>query len=212
MEERVTESIPFSSRVVLAWVAFFRILFDGVFARHVEELRSGQSEPALDTSEVGRGGRKPPPEPARTTAESEPPPPREAAPKLDASKLRQEGALLFLSVLQQDGRLIDFLRQDVTSFDDAEVGAAARVVHEGCRKAVDAHVTLAAVRSEAEGATVTVGQDETAALVKLTGNVRGSAPFEGKLLHKGWRATKVTLPTPTKGHEMTVLCPAEVEL
>jgi hypothetical protein len=198
----VADSLSLSSRILLAWAVFFRVLFDGVFARRIGEAAGGQNpplEPALTITKSDTPA-------SETTA---PPPPE---PKVEASKLREEGALLLLSVLQQDGRLIDFLRQDITSFDDAEVGAAARVVHEGCRKAIDAHVTLAAVRAEAEGATVSVGQDETAALVKLTGNVRGSAPFEGKLRHKGWKATKVSIPTPTKGHEMTVVCPAEVEL
>ena len=32
------------------------------------------------------------------------------------------------------GRLIDFLKEDMAAFSDAEIGAAARVVHAGCRK------------------------------------------------------------------------------
>lgn len=200
----MTEPLPFATRFVLAWVVFFRVLFDGVLARRVKQVADGGGEPGLLPEASDRGGRKspPPPEPAQAPGE----------PAKDDGKTRQEGALLLLSVLQQDGRLVDFLRQDIASFDDTEVGAAARVVHEGCRKVLDAHFDLSAVRADAEGAKVTVEADETGAAVKLTGNVRGAAPFTGTLRHKGWKATKVSLPSPTKGHDMTIVCPAEVEL
>ena len=74
---------------------------------------------------------------------------------------------------------MDFLEQDVTSFSDADVGAAARVVHEGCRKALRAHARITPVRSEEEGTRVTIAAGFAPAEVKLSGNVGGSPPFTG---------------------------------
>jgi hypothetical protein len=93
-----------------------------------------------------------------------------------------------------------------------EIGAVARVVHEGCRKALHAHATITPIRSEEEGATVTLPEGFSPALVKLSGNVQGSAPYKGVVRHRGWRAVDLVLPTPVKGHDSTVIAPAEVEL
>lgn len=202
----MTEPLPFAARLILAWVVFFRVLFDGVFARRVDQLKSGALDAGLLPSGEEETGRKPPPRDEPAPSE------RASAPPREESLVRQEGALLLLSVLQREGRLVDFVRQDIATFDDADVGTAARVVHEGCRKALDAVLQLTPVRADAEGAKVTVEADETGAAVKLTGDVRGAAPFSGTLRHKGWKATQVSLPSPTKGHDMTIVCPAEVEL
>lgn len=202
----MTEPLPFTTRLVLAWVVFFRVLFDGSFARRVDRLRSNAADPGLLPPAEEEAGQNPPPDPEPSKPEVT------VAPAREEALVREEGALLLLSVLQREGRLVDFVRQDITTFDDADVGTAARVVHEGCRKALDAHVELAAVRPDAEGTQVTVAAEETGAAVKLTGDIRGSAPFAGTLRHKGWKATKVSLPSPTKGHDMAIVCPAEVEL
>jgi hypothetical protein len=123
-----------------------------------------------------------------------------------------EPALQLLALFQREGRLVDFLEQDIASFDDAEIGAAARVVHDGCRKALRAHAKLAPVRTEEEGKRVTLEAGFRPAEVKLSGNVQGTAPYTGVLRHRGWRATELTLPTPVAGYEATVIAPAEVEL
>src|SRR5688572_8439379 len=109
-------------------------------------------------------------------------------PKGEAPKSQEKehaSGLFVLSVLQQDGRLIDFLQQDVTAFSDEEVGAAARVVHGGCRKALQRLVKTAPVMKESEGASVTVPAGFDANRIRLTGNVTGQAPFKGTLKHHG---------------------------
>ncbi len=88
----------------------------------------------------------------------------------------------------------------------------ARVVHEGCRKALREHAQLAPVRLEEEGAAVVLQAGFDPAEVKLSGNLQGTAPYKGVLRHRGWRAARLTLPVPVKGHDATVLAPAEVEL
>ena len=132
-----------------------------------------------------------------------PPPLRETSP---------DSALQLLAMLQQEGRFIDFLEENVTAYSDAEIGGAARVVHEGCRKAIRDHLRFEPVRAEAEGEKLTLTAGFDAATVRLTGNVVGEPPFTGTLVHRGWRVTEIHLPRLAEGHDVRVLAPAEVEL
>ena len=119
-------------------------------------------------------------------------------------------ALYLLALLQREGRLIDFCEEELAGFSDAQVGAAARTVHDGCRKAVREAFTLAPVRPEEEGAPVTLPPGFDPDAVRLTGNVSGNPPFSGVLRHHGWKATQVRMPA-GRG-DATVIAPAEVEL
>jgi len=190
MSDRDLPPVPFVSRLWLAWVCWFRIVFDGAFAARVQ--RAAQDEPSLPEPEKPKSLEAPKP------SMPEPPP--------------STPALRFLALLQREGRLVDFLEQDVAGFSDADVGAAARVVHEGCRRALRAHAKLEPVRSEDEGASITLAQGFDPAEVKLVGNVQGSGPFRGKLVHRGWRAASLTLPAAVEAHDPSILAPAEVEL
>jgi hypothetical protein len=175
--------MPFGSRLLFAWACFFRVLFDGRFAARALAARDGHTTPAA---------------PAALPAV---PPPADGT-----------SALQLLSLLQREGRLVDFLQQDIASFPDADVGVAARVVHEGCRKALRAHATLEPVRTEDEGARVTLAAGFDADAVKLVGDVKGEPPYAGVLRHRGWRARRLELPSLVGDHDAHVLAPAEVEL
>jgi hypothetical protein len=119
-------------------------------------------------------------------------------------------ALHLLSLLQREGRLIDFCEEDLAGFSDAQIGAAARAVHDGCRKALRGAVSLAPVRPEAEGSSVTLAAGFDPQAVRLSGNVVGNPPFSGVLRHHGWKATEVRMPAASG--DPTVIAPAEVEL
>jgi hypothetical protein len=186
--------LPFSTRLWLAWACFFRVLFDGVFAGRVHALDSASV--ADDVQAAGQ--------PDTLAGATSVPDVTAAAPSNDA-------ALQLLGLLQREGRLIDFLQQDVTAFADADIGAAARVVHDGCRKALATHLDIKPVRGEREGGPVTLDVLEPNA-VKLVGNVSGTAPFRGTLRHRGWRAEALRLPKLAPGYDPSVLAPAEVEL
>jgi len=123
-----------------------------------------------------------------------------------------DAALQVLGLLQKEARFIDFIKEDITAYSDAEIGVAARVVHEGCNKAINDHFSLKSVRNEQEGASITlpVGFDATAN--RLTGNIVGSAPFTGVLVHKGWQVTEVRLPKLTQNHNPNIVAAAEIEL
>jgi hypothetical protein len=141
-----------------------------------------------------------------------PEPVKAEAPKVIPQEKTHASGLFVLSVFQQDGRLIDFLQQDVAAFSDEEVGAAARVVHGGCRKALERLVTPARILKEEEGATVTVPAGFDANRIRLTGNVSGQPPFKGTLKHHGWVTTDLKFPTLAENMDYRVLAPAEVEL
>ena len=123
-----------------------------------------------------------------------------------------DAALQLLTLLQQDARFIDFIQEDLTGYSDADIGAAARVVHEGSKKTLSSYFTLEAVRSEEEESRITLEEGFNASEVRLTGNVVGDAPFTGTLIHKGWRVTDVKLPKLAKGHDTSIVASAEVEL
>ena len=57
----------------------------------------------------------------------------------------------FLATLQARGRLVDFLMDDINAHDDAQVGAAARVVHAGCKAVLEEHFRRRPGREESEG-------------------------------------------------------------
>ena len=123
-----------------------------------------------------------------------------------------EAALQLLGLLQRDARFIDFVQEDIGAYSDADIGAAARVVHEGCRKVLDEHFAIAPVRSEAEGSRLTLAEGFDAAAVRLTGKVVGKPPFTGTLGHRGWRVTDTRLPLLAPGHDPAIVAQAEVEL
>jgi hypothetical protein len=121
-------------------------------------------------------------------------------------------ALQLLSALQREGRLIDFVQQDILTFSDSDVGAAARVVHDGCRRVLQRIVQFNPIVDEPEGHSVTVPSGYDAISLQLIGNVSGAPPFRGTLRHRGWRASGLTLPEIIGDTDCTVITPAEVEL
>jgi hypothetical protein len=191
-------SLPLLTRLWFAWLCFFRVLFDGAFAARLWSVRV---PPALTPA---------PPETQPSLAREPSPSSRPAREPAAAPEPVQ--ALQLLSLLQREGRLVDFLQQDIASFPDADVGAAARIVHDGCRRALLAHATIEPVRAESEGARVVLAAGFAPDDVKLTGGVGGEPPYKGVLRHRGWRATRLDLPQMVGKHDAHVLAPAEVEL
>lgn len=122
-------------------------------------------------------------------------------------------AVQMLALLQRDGRLIDFFSEDITPYQDAQVGAAVRELHANCRKSLEQYVKLEPILAGEEDRPVTVDAGFDPASVKLVGNVTGQPPLRGLLRHRGWRATEVKLP-PLAPQESgrAVVAPAEVEI
>jgi hypothetical protein len=120
--------------------------------------------------------------------------------------------LHLLSVLQREGRLLDFFSEKLEGYDDAQIGAAVRGIHESCQKALKKYLRLKTVLTSEEGAEVTVEPGFDPSAIKLVGNVTGEPPFRGILRHQGWRAEKVELPVLSGGQTPSIISPAEVEI
>ncbi len=120
--------------------------------------------------------------------------------------------LLLLAALQREGRLVDFLQQDIGGFPDEEVGTAARVVHTGCNKVLKQYFEFEPAAPQAEGSAITIPAGFDAQRIRLTGNVSGQPPFRGNLKHHGWVAKQIKLPAPSETLDARIVAPAEVEL
>ncbi len=136
-----------------------------------------------------------------------------AAPEKPAPPPKPSGEpLRLLTLLQREGRLLDFLLEDVESYSNDQIGAAVRDIHRNCRKAIQDHLTLEPVLPQSEGAMVDVPPGFDPSAIRLTGNVTGEPPFHGTLQHHGWRVKELKLAKPPEGQDEFVLHPAEVEL
>lgn len=170
----------------LALKLFWRGLTDRDFSRRVEPLLHGEG-PTLAAV----------------------PTPVVSAPKLPA---RSE-ALTLLAVLQREGRLVDFLKEPIAGYNDAQIGAAVRDIHRDCGAALDRVFGLKPVLDQSEGSAVNVPVGFDAAQYRLTGNVAGQPPFQGRLRHGGWEATRMQLPEWNGAASAAqIVAPAEVEL
>ena len=162
----------------------------------------------LATLLVGTGRRNAAPQP-HVRAEA-----ARAATQADAvgrTAAGSDAALRLLALLQQEGRLVDFLEEDLAAYPDDQIGAAARAIHQGCRAVLRERLDLAPILLGGEGATVTVERGFDPAAVRVTGNVRGEPPYHGVLRHQGWRSTGLRLPE-GGSRDASVLAPAEVEV
>ncbi len=192
------------ARLSLAFGSFFSILSRPGFAADVQRLRDeGWPEPVAPAPVAA-----PAPAPVVTPVVAPVAPPPAPAPQLAP----ETAALQLLGLLQREARFVDFVEEDIKAYGDAEIGAAARVVHEGCRKVLREHFTFEPVRAEAEGSRLTLQPGFDAAAIRVSGNVVGQPPFSGTLAHRGWRATETRLPRLAAGHDAGIVAQAEVEL
>jgi hypothetical protein len=190
-------------RFVLAFSCFFRMLFLGKLPAEA----AGYLPQALPA---------PAPEP-KVAAKAEPQVVEKVVEKIVEKKVpstqaHRDGALALLALLQREGRLVDFLREPLDTFSDADIGAAARDVHRGCRKVLDQYLAIEPVMPGAEEDKVSVPKGFDPAEVRLIGEAKGDAPYAGTLRHHGWRVVDAKLPQLADGVDRHVLAPAEVEI
>ena len=151
-------------------------------------------------------------------APSSPPPPGQEPVHPERSRgtltleQRHGAALFLLGLFQREGRLLDFLKEDIATFTDAEVGGAARLVHSGCARVLGQYLPIAPVVTQAEGASMEIAPGFDANRFRLTGNVTGTGPWKGSLKHHGWVAATISLPDVPTTVDVKVIAPAEVEL
>jgi hypothetical protein len=184
--------LSFGARVSYAFRCFFSLLLTGLLPADVLAHFTPGSR-ATDRAPV----------PARDVP---------AAPPRPASQDPGVGAVQVLAVLQREGRLVDFLREDLGTYSDAQVGAAVRSVHAGCRDALDRYLTLEPILPDEEGASTEVGAGVSPAAVKLVGEVRSGASARGVVRHRGWRVERIALPPLPAVEGRNIVAPAEVEV
>ena len=133
-----------------------------------------------------------------------PPPPPEPEPvKYD---------LRVLALLQRDGRLIDFLMESISDYDDAQVGSAVRDIHAKCRKSMLEHFKIEPIATP-EGTRIDVKPGYDPELYRLVGQVSGNGPWSGHVNHPGWHAVEVRIPdVPGAFAEVPVIGSVEVEV
>jgi hypothetical protein len=184
--EQITP-LGFGTRISSAFRCFFSLLFEGRLPGDVLARYQTAAKPAGTTTTVA---------------------PPAAGPREDSG----DRAVQLLAILQRDGRLIDFLLEDLGTYSDAQIGAAVRDVHANCRAALGKYMTVEPVLSEAEGDRVRVAGAIDPTRLKVIGAVPTSAAAQGIVRHRGWRVTHIALPplAPESGRE--ILAPAEVEV
>jgi hypothetical protein len=171
---------------------FFRTLFQADTAREVARLLS--AEPA--------------PPPAAPTPPPQPAPKPAPAPK----KPSRSDALNLLAALQREARFVDFIREPIDGYSDAQIGAAVRDVHRDCATVLERMFALRPLSEQAEGATLEVNEGFDAARIRLTGNV-GKPPITGTVRHHGWEATRCELPEWVGGDAAArIVAPIELEV
>lgn len=184
--------IRLSLRISFAFRCFFSLLFQGKVPPEILQLSGRATEVPIATVRA-------PTATERTVAEVS---------KSDTP----DRAVQILTLLQRDGRLIDFLEEDVSSYPDGQLGAAVRSIHHSCRQTLERYVKLEPVLSSEEDHPVTVPVGFDPAAIKLVGNVSGGPPIRGLLRHRGWRVAEVTLPSLPHGSGRAIVAPAEVEV
>jgi hypothetical protein len=139
---------------------------------------------------------------SKALAPPPPPPPPKPSPE----------PILLLTLMQREGRLIDFLMENVEDTDDRKLGEGVRSIHKACQKILKEHLEMEPILKAEEKSTVEVPVGFDPSAIRLTGNVTGSPPFRGTLEHPGWRVTKIKVNKPPEGQDPFVVHPAEVEL
>ena len=201
------------SRVSLAFRCFFRLLFGRDLPREAAAFLPEGPPPPAALPAPKPEAREAKPEVKEAARPAPAPAPRPAAPSAtDLAGHHRDGALALLALLQREGRLVDFLRESIEDYDDADIGAAARDIHRGCRKVMEEHFVMESVMPGQEEARVVVPAGFDPGEVRLVGKVSGQPPFTGTLRHHGWRVLEVKLPTLTDGVDRRVVAPAEVEI
>jgi hypothetical protein len=211
------------SRLLLAFLCFFRILFGKKLPPGAVAFLPEGTTPAALPEPAPRPADKPArPEVAKPAVDGKDRPGKDVAvrdaraepdrPRVSAAQHHRDGALALLALLQREGRLVDFLREPLDGFSDADIGAAARDVHRGCAKVLEQHLSLEPVMPGAEEAKVAVPKGFDPAEIRLIGEAKGEPPFRGTLRHHGWRVVDAKLPTLAEGVDRMVIAPAEVEL
>jgi hypothetical protein len=192
----VYKGIDIMGRIWLAIKVFFLVLFQGAVAKEVAAVLEARKKESLLAAD------------AKPQAKPEPKPAAKQPPKAARSE-----AVTLLATLQREARFVDFIKEPLDGYSDAQIGAAARDVHRDCGKVLDRLFDIQSLVSQEEGSSLDVPAGFDAGRYHLTGNVAGNPPYQGRLVHHGWEAAEVQLPAWSGSPQSArVIAPVEVEL
>ncbi len=138
---------------------------------------------------------------------------KSAANNDNEQRIRSQRLFLhLLAVLQREGRLVDFLQEDLEMYEDEQIGTAVRTIHGSCKKILKKSLSMQPIIAGDEGEAFTVENGFDPDAIKLTGQVTGDPPFKGTIRHKGWRTQTLEMPDLSAIKDPTIICPAEVEI
>lgn len=176
-------------RISIAFRAFFAALFNQDKAERVQAALSTEAVPLQLEEE------KPVEKPVKK-----------------AETPRQNEAITLLAALQREARFVDFVSEPLEGFTDAQIGAAARSVHDDCMKVLQRFFEMKPIFEEPEQTRIEL-TEVNPARVQLQGNVSKTPPLSGTLLHSGWQATKTDIPKWIgDAKNALIIAPAEVEV
>lgn len=158
--------------LIVASKAFFKLLFDKNLSSSFDQWAQSGGAPKLEA-------------PAKE--------PTTAKPTRPAKPTRSD-ALTLLSTLQREARLIDIVKEPLTGYSDAQVGAAARDVLSNTGKVLDRMFDLQPLTDQEDGSDLETPAQFDANRFRLTGNISGDPPYKGKVAHHGWEARRCQVP------------------
>ena len=216
-------------RFVLAFRAFFAVLFNRDRAIEVQHLLALPPAPPSDAKKLtGPGGSQPKAPSARADSNSAAGVPDSGAPASgvpDSGPLASGGtpasgsvpsspkpgrsdAITLLATLQREARFVDLVQESLDQYTDAQIGAAARDVLRDTKKCLNQMLAIEPLSQEGEGVRVQLPAHPSPVQWKLVGEAKQS----GTIVHSGWKATKISMPIWTgAADDQSIIAPVEVE-
>ena len=191
-------------RLTLAW----QILTNRAFAENLLKIsqnlqsRLSEGQPALGEPRPDQGFAPHTPGPASGSAKSS-----------GGQRIVRSDAVTLLSTLQREGRLIDFLKEPIDFYTDAQVGAAVRDIHRDCALVLERQLGIRPVLEQPEGAVIEFPSQPDPGRIRLSGSGAGAGASSGRLVHHGWLVTRCELSQWTgTASGADVIAAAEVEV
>ncbi len=131
-----------------------------------------------------------------------------------AADSEDAAVLMFLRVLQEKSRLLDFALTDIARLPDPQVGAAARVVHQGLRGVLQDSFDIKPIAEASEGQNLQLPENFDSSRYRILQQSAADQKPQGVILHRGWEVKKMNLPRSLRrpGDPLpSVLAPVEIE-
>ncbi len=122
-------------------------------------------------------------------------------------------AVTLLETLQREARFVDFIKESLADYSDAQIGAVAREVHRDCGQVIERLFAVRPITDQEDGAAIETPAGYDPGRYRLTGKVGGEPPFAGRLCHHGWQATTCQLPSWSGSQDASrIAAPIEVKV